>query len=557
MKSSVGKALSVGLMIMGVAPLVQAQKTTPRLVVGIVVDQMRQEYLYRYAPKFGKGGFNRLTGDGFMLTNAHYNYVPTFTGPGHASVYTGTTPAIHGIIGNDWYDKVSRTMVNCVGDERQKPVGSPNGNGDVSPWRMLSTTITDELEIATQRRAKVVGISMKDRGAVLPAGHTPDGAYWYDGGTGNFITSTYYKQGTPEWLDIFNNRKLADQYLNQEWKTLLPIDQYKESGIDDSQYEVKLKGKEKPTFPYNLKELRKQNGELDMINYVPFGDDLLTELAKTVVEAETMGKDEWTDFLSISYSTPDIIGHSMGPNSIEVEDTYLRLDKNIEDLLTTLDQRVGAGQYVVFLTADHAVADIAQGLKDWNIPGGNFKIAALETELGDFLQKYFPGKKVIEKIYNQQIFLNPELFDGDPKSSGIDFVIATELITNFLLAHDGIAQVYTRALLRQGAYDEKGVKGMIIRGYNAKRSGDIAFELEPGWVNSAGTLGTTHGSSYAYDTHVPMVFYGTGIRKGSSDLYHPITDIAPTLSVLLRIKFPNGCTGQPISELALGTTANK
>src|SRR6478609_5152114 len=524
-----------------------AKPAKPKLVVGIVVDQMRQEYLYRYSGKFGEGGFKRLMNDGFMLKNAHYNYVPTYTGPGHASIYTGTTPAIHGIIGNDWYDKELKKGVNCVGDDKQKPVGSELGNGDVSPWRMLSTTITDELELATQRRSKVVGVSIKDRGAVLPAGHTPDGAYWYDGG--KFITSTYYKPALPIWVDQFNALKLPDQYLNQEWKTILPIEQYKESGPDDSPYEAKFVGKERPVFPYNLKELRKLNGEFDLLTRTPFGNDLLTEMAKTACKSEEMGKDEWTDFLTVSYSSPDIIGHAMGPNSVELEDTYIRLDKNLEDLFILLDKEVGKDQYTVFLTADHAVVDVPQYLKDLKIPAGNFNGANLEVKLNEFLASYFPGKKIIESISNDQVFLNQELFAGDPKTSGIDMLIATELISKFLLSTEGVADVFSESLLRQGSYEEKGPKGFVIRGYHAKRSGDIAFTLQPGWIGSNSVTGTTHGSSYTYDTHVPILFYGAGVKKGSSSQYHTITDIAPTLSVLLKVKFPSGCTGQPVSEL--------
>ncbi len=530
----------------------QAQSTEqvrPSLVVGIVVDQMRQEYLYRFESKFGEGGFKRMMREGFMLTNAHYNYSPTYTGPGHASIYTGTTPAIHGIIGNDWYDKESKLMVNCVGDDRQKPVGSEVGKGDVSPWRMLSTTITDELELSTQRRSKVVGISIKDRGAVLPAGHISDGAYWYDGKTGKFISSTYYKAALPVWVDQFNALNLADNYLNQEWKTLLPIEQYKESGPDDSPYEIKLAGKDRSVFPYNLKELRKLNGQFELLAYTPFGDDLLSEMAKAALKGEEMGKDEWTDFLTISFSSPDIIGHAMGPNSIELEDTYLRLDKNLEDLFAVLDKEIGKGKYTAFLTADHAVADVPQYLRDIKVPAGNFNVASMQAKLNEFLLAYFPGKKVIESISNDQVFLNQELFAGDPKSSGIDLLIATELISKYLLSAEGVAEVFSESLLHQGSYSEAGIKGMIIRGYNAKRSGDIVYTLQPGWISSISPKGTTHGSPYSYDTHVPILFYGAGINKGSSSQYHSIIDIAPTLSVLLKVKFPSGCTGMPIKEI--------
>jgi predicted AlkP superfamily pyrophosphatase or phosphodiesterase len=527
-------------------PKEQAQ---PNLVVGIVIDQMRQEYLYRFESKFGEGGFKRMMRDGFMLTNAHYNYVPTFTGPGHASIYTGTTPSVHGIIGNDWYDKESKLMVNCVSDDRQKPVGSDIGNGDVSPWRMLSTTITDELELSTQRRSKVVGISIKDRGAVLPSGHTSDGAYWYDGKTGKFISSTYYKAALPVWVDHFNSLNLADGYLNQEWKTLLPIEQYKESGPDDSPYEGRLAGKDRAVFPYNLKELRKLNGQFELLGYTPFGNDILTELAKNTIRGEEMGKDEWTDFLTISYSSPDIIGHTMGPNSVELEDTYLRLDKNLEDLFNLLDKEIGKGKYTVFLTADHAVADVPQYLKDIKIPGGNFNVTLMEARLTAFLATYFPGKKVIESISNDQVFLNQDLFSGEPKASGIDLLIATELIAKYLLSVEGVADVFSERILHQGSYSEGGIKGMMIRGYNSKRSGDIVYTLQPGWISSIAPKGTTHGSPYSYDTHVPVLFYGTGIKSGRSGQYHAITDIAPTLSVLLKVKFPSGCTGLPIQEI--------
>ena len=278
-----------------------AAQERPKLVVGIVVDQMRQEYLYRFEKKYGEGGFKRLVNNGFMLTNAHYNYVPTYTGPGHASVYSGATPSVHGIIGNDWWDKNFKRTVNCVEDDRYRPVGNPEGNGDVSPWRMLSSTITDELKIFTQKKSKVIGISIKDRGAVLPAGHLADGAYWYDGKSGKFISSTYYMAALPGWAENFNGLKLADGYLNQTWNTKFPINQYTESSADESLYERKLQGKDKPTFPYNLKELRKLNGEFDLLTTTPFGDDLLTDFAKASVIGEQLGKDADTDFLTISY----------------------------------------------------------------------------------------------------------------------------------------------------------------------------------------------------------------------------------------------------------------
>jgi len=537
-------------MLFSIVCFAQKEKNQgPKLVVGIVVDQMRQEYLYRFYSKFSEGGFKRIMGAGFMLKNAHYNYAPTFTGPGHASIYTGTTPAIHGIIGNDFYEKALNKSVNCVEDARYAPVGTGEGNGDVSPWRMLSTTITDELKVSSQRKSKVIGISFKDRGAVLPAGHMADAAYWFDGKSGRFISSTYYMSKLPVWVDAFNKRNLADAYLSKTWNTSLPIEQYTESGPDDAPYENKLGGKERPTFPYNLKELRKKSSGFDLLSSTPFANDYLTELAKATLEGEQLGTRLSTDFLTISYSTPDIIGHAMGPNSIEVEDTYIRLDKNIEELLTKLDGQVGDGNYTLFITADHAVAEVSQYLIDSKIPAGYYNVESLEKRLKEFLRKYFPGKEIIADISNYQIFLNQDVFSENPRTSGVDLIIATELINNFLMSEEGIANGYTESALRQASFTEGGLRGMVMRGYNAKRSGDIAYVLQPGWMEWDRSQGSTHGSPYSYDTHVPMLFYGFGVKQGSSVRYHPITDIAPTLSVLLQIKFPSGCTGQPIDEL--------
>jgi hypothetical protein len=520
----------------------------PRLVVGIVVDQMRQEYLYRFYNKFGDGGFKRMMQDGFMLKNAHYNYAPTVTGPGHASVYTGSTPAIHGIISNEWYDKNLRREVNCVNDPNQKPVGSTNG-GTVSPWRLLTTTITDELKLSSQKRSKVIGVSLKDRGAVLPGGHMADAAYWFDSKSGNFISSTYYLTELPAWAVKFNSLKLAEKYLSQEWKTVYPIEQYTESGADDSPYEVKIGGKDKPTFPYNLKELRKKGDGFDLLPTTPFGNDIVTDMAKAALDGEKLGQGSDPDFLAISFSTPDVLGHAVGPNAVEIEDTYIRLDRNIEELLKKLDAQVGAGNYTLFLSADHAVADVAQYLRDNRIPAGYFNYANIKANLNDYLQKYFPGKDVIEAIDGDQIFFDQSAFQNDPKASGVEMLVATELVVNFLMAQDGVANAYSQHLLRQGRYDEEGTKGMVIRGYHPKRSGDVVLVLEPGWYGGSRVQGTTHGSAYTYDTHVPIIFYGHGIKKGSSVKYHRVTDIAPTLSILLNIKFPNGCTGQPVEEI--------
>jgi predicted AlkP superfamily pyrophosphatase or phosphodiesterase len=546
------KQLALIFLFLLIGSSIFAQKTDtdrPKLVVGIVVDQMRQEYLYRFSSKFGEGGFKRMMDEGFMLQNAHYNYAPTVTGAGHASVYTGTTPAIHGIIGNDWYDKEGKKNVYCVGDEKYSTVGSASvEDGKMSPQRMLATTITDELKISTQKKAKVVGISIKDRGSILPAGHMADAAYWYDEKVGKFISSTFYMTALPGWVDNFNKRNLPDKYLSQVWNPLYPIEQYVDSGPDNTPYEGKLGGKEKPTFPYDLPAMFKKSG-YDILSYTPFSNDYLTEMAKAAIDGEKMGSDESPDFLCVSYSAPDKLGHAVGPNGIELEDMYLRLDRSLADLFKKLDEVAGKGNYVVFLSADHAVAENPQYLIDNKVPAGYMRNSNLKARLNPFLQTYFPGKDVVQSIMNEQVYFNHDAFSSDPKTGGMDILIATELTVNYLLQEKGVANAFPKTLLRQGAFNEAGHKGMAIRGYNPKRSGDITIILEPAWYESSSVVGTTHGSSYTYDTHVPILFFGKGIKHGTSVLPHTITDIAPTLAILLKTKFPNGCTGQPIAEL--------
>ena len=281
----------------------------------------------------------------------------------------------------------------------------------------------------------------------------------------------------------------------------------------------------------------------------PFGNDLLTEFAKAALTGEKMGLGSETDFLTVSFSSTDAVGHRLGPNALEVEDVYLRLDRNIADLLSFLDRHVGKDNYVVFLTADHGVSNVAQELIDNRVPSGYFNSSEMREGLKKYLAQYFPGKDLIESISGDQIFLNNDLFDTNPRNSGIDLLIASELISRYLMSLDGVVNVYTESVLRNARFDEGGIKGMVVRGHHPRRGGDIVYVLEPGWYSSDSKVGSTHGSPYTYDTHVPILFYGGGIKKGSTVRYHTVTDIAPTLSMILHVKFPSGCTGQPIAEL--------
>jgi predicted AlkP superfamily pyrophosphatase or phosphodiesterase len=515
----------------------------PKLVVGIVVDQMRYDYIYRYWNKFGNDGFKRLVNEGFFCRNTNFNYVPTYTGPGHASIYSGTTPAVHGIIANDWYDKTTGKNLYCAGDKNSIGVGTTANEGKRSPVNMLTSTITDELRISSNMKSKVIGVALKDRSSILPAGHIANAAYWYDGSIGGFITSTYYMKELPVWVQEFNKKELAKKYLSQPWNTILPIEMYTESLPDDNKYEFVAKGETKPVFPHNLPELMKANGGLNMIRSTPFGNSLTKDFAIDVMKNENLGKSEATDFLAISFSSPDYIGHAYGPNSVEQEDDYIRLDKDLAELLKFIDEQVGKNNALIFLTADHAAPEVPSYLIDLKIPAGYVAESKILKNLKDHLLKSY-GDTLALSFENQQVFLNHAAIDNKK----LDLEKVQNEVAAFLLNAEGVAEVLTATTLNNTSFTE-GSRYLMQKGFNAKRSGDVLVNYFPGWVDGYSKTGTTHGSPYSYDTHVPLIFHGWNIQQGSSAEQVYITDVAATLAMMLNIQFPNGCTGKPISFL--------
>lgn len=515
----------------------------PKLVVGIVVDQMRQEYLLRYDEKFGDDGFKRLVNQGFMARNAHYNYMPTYTGPGHASIYTGTTPATHGIIGNDWYDRELKRTIYCAEDTTVSAVGGSEGNGQISPRNMVANTITDQLKLSTQKKGKVLAVSVKDRGSALPAGHMADGAYWYDGKTGAFMTSTFYMDELPDWVKRFNGKKLAKKYLSQIWNPILPIESYVESDEDNTPYENLMTGKETAEFPYDLGKMLKENGDMGILSATPFGNTIVADFAREALIAEQMGQDSITDFLSVSFSSTDYVGHAFGPGSVEVEDTYIRLDRELASLLKELDDKVGKGEYVVFLTSDHAVVEVPQFLIDNKLPGGYIDIKKIAGVIEQDLQnQYGEGTWIVNA--SNEIFLNRELI----REKGLNLAEMQEFVAKRLLNFEGIKETFTAMDMQNYEYT-RGRRMLLQMGYNFQRSGDVLYTTESGYLSSRGRQGTSHGSGYNYDTHVPMIFYGWGIPQGETVAYHEITDIAPTIAMLLNIMLPSASDGQPIREM--------
>ena len=529
--------------IVGVEIVANSNEEKPKLVVGIVVDQMRYDYLQRYWDKFGEGGFKRLVNDGFSCKNTHYNYAPTYTGPGHASIYTGTTPTTHGIIANTWYDKFNDTMYYCVSDVKMKTIGSSSTSGHMSPNSLLTTTITDELRLSNNNLSKVIGIALKDRASVLPAGHNANGAYWYDGATGNWITSSFYNSQLPDWLNKYNVKANYTKYLSESWKTLNPIESYEFYKNDNSLFETKLVGEKTSAFPHKVHEIKDQNNGPEIIKATPFGNTITREVAIEALVGEQLGKDNITDFLAISFSSTDIIGHKYGVNSVELEDTYLRLDKELAELLTALDTKVGEDNYLLFLTADHAVVRIPNRLKEQKIPAGYVNEEQLMIKLQEYLKEEYGEGKWLNNLSNNQVFINEDfVYEKDINLEDMENNIA-----RFLLDIDGVANALTSGDLLSGSFANFQLD-LVKNGYHQKRSGNIALVLESGWIGYRET-GTTHGSPYNYDTHVPLLWFGKNIRKGSSVDYIAITDIAPTIAMFLDIQFPSGCSGRPIKIL--------
>ena len=341
----------------------------PALVVGIVVDQMRYDYLYKYQDRYSDNGFKRLMREGLNCQDNHYNYAPTVTAAGHASVYTGTVPAVHGIVGNDWTDVATGKKVYCTEDSTVTTVGTTGKTGFMSPKNLWTSTITDQLRISQNFRSKTIAIALKDRGAILPGGHTANGSYWYDSKEGRWITSTFYMKELPSWVQKFNAEEKALKYVKQGWNTLYPIDTYVQSAEDNLPFEGKLPSEKTPTFPHALEG----PNPLEIIRSTPYGNSITKDFALKAIEEEKLGQNNNTDFLAVSFSSTDYVGHAFGPQSIELEDTYLRLDRDIAEILSYLDKQFGKDRVLVFLTADHAVAEVPGYLQSKKMPGGVFE----------------------------------------------------------------------------------------------------------------------------------------------------------------------------------------
>lgn len=519
-----------------------SQPERPKLVVGLVVDQMRWDFLYRYYEKYGNDGFKRLLNQGYSLNNVHINYIPTYTAVGHTTIYTGSVPAIHGIAGNDWFDKTTGKNVYCTTDESVKPVGTADAKaGSHSPKNLWATTVTDQLRLATNFQAKVVGVSLKDRASILPAGHNPTGAYWFDDSTGNFVTSSYYMQALPKWVNDFNAQKIPDELVKNGWNTLLPISQYTESSPDNSPWEGLLGSAKTPTFPYsNLAadyQVKKDN-----IRSTPFGNTLTLKIAEAAIKGESLGAGAVTDFLAVNLASTDYAGHKFGPNSIEVEDVYLRLDRDLAEFFKYLDQNIGKNQYTVFLSADHGGAHSVGFMQEHQMPAGFY--GEDNKEFNKMLKERFNVDNLIAKVTNNQVYLDDKVISDNK----LDSEEVKQALLDILNKDKSVLFAVDMKKAGLSSVPEP-LKTRIVNGYNWQRSGDIQVVYHDSWLPAYSRLGTTHGAWNSYDSHIPLIFMGWGIKNGESNREYNMTDIAPTLSALLHIQFPSGNIGNPIVEV--------
>ncbi len=511
----------------------------PKIVVGLVVDQMRWDYLVRFRARYGPDGFRRLLSQGFSCDNTLIDYSPSVTACGHTAVYTGSVPAITGIVNNDWYDRYHHKKIYCTEDTTVSLIGVTHDSTaglaarmGMSPANLLTTTLGDEMNMADNFKSKVVGVALKDRAAILPAGHTAMAAFWFDDKAGHFISDSYYMQQLPDWAQQFNAGPNMDKYRHHKWETLYPVASYTQSTPDDESYENVSAGEQKPVFPHH-----------NSIRSGPGGDDLTLDFAKAAILGYRLGEGEATDLLAISLSSPDGVGHQYGPNSLEIEDTYLRLDRNIAGFLTWLDGRFGKGNYLIFLTADHGVTPAPGYSLEHRMPAGTWDPDKMATVLNDSLAAKFQVTGGVEAIVELQLYLNREVFE----QKGVALQTVESYITKLTTTWPGIAGILPEESLALATLPP-AVRDRLINGYNRQRSGDMAILPQPGWKIGS-PKGADHGLVYPDDTHIPLLFMGWKIAPGHTDRPVKMTDIAPTLSALLQIQVPSGCIGQPIEEI--------
>lgn len=517
----------------------------PRLVIGIVVEQLKYDQLEKFRDRLGENGIKRLINEGTYFKNASFEYMLSQSAPGHATISTGSEPSYHGITSDSWYLPLKDELIYCSKDNEVNPVGGTFENGLYSPVNLQASTFSDELEMSTGRNSKVFGIGMKESSAIFSAGHTADAAYWFDNATGTWMSSTYYINALPAWVNDFNAMKFSETYLNDTWNLLRPARDYYDCLRDSNNFEL---GFNKINyFPYDLKKIRSKFNSKDdfaLLRETPAGNSLTTSFAIRLIEKEGLGKDDITDYLSICYSATDCIGHRFGPSSMEMGDAILRLDEEIKNLLTFLNDSIGKKNVLIYFTSAHGVSEIPSILESNRIPAGYFKQNQALQLLRTYLNAVYGEGDWVKGYSERQIFLNRTLIE-DARLSLDD---VQKKVARFLVQFTGVAAAYPYSAFEANDFGNGNLK-RIINNFNPQRSGDVIVTLNPGWVEKKGDWITDHNSPYEYDTHVPLIWYGWTVNRATVTRHVNMTDIAPTLSSLCKVPYPNACTGEPLVEL--------
>jgi predicted AlkP superfamily pyrophosphatase or phosphodiesterase len=512
-----------------------------RLVVGIVIDQFRYDYLARFEDLFVEGGFKRLLNHGAVFANANYVHTPTYTACGHATFMSGATPALNGIIGNEWFDRETGNRVTSVSDDSVKLLGGREGTSGMSPSKLIGSTIGDELKLANLGQSKVIGISLKDRSAILPAGKRPNAAYWFDNNSGNLVSSTYYFNDLPAWVKKFNQEQRPDRFFGKRWERLLPQSSYQRSGADDVPYEKSSIGNK---FPFTITGGEESPGPRFYSHFelTPFGNQYLVEFARAAIENEKLGADEVTDLLTISFSSNDLIGHAFGPYSQEVQDVSLRTDRMLAEFFDYLDKKIGLDHVVITLTADHGVAPVPEQVRELGY-GGRLEAKVVTEAVETALDQRFVDEKWVLSFINGNVYLDDSVFERR-KIAAEDVERAA---CQAVMKISGISVCFTRSQLISGGLPNTMIARSVANGFYPQRNGNLIVVTQPFYFFGEG-LATTHGSPYSYDTHVPVILAGGGIVPGTYyDACSP-ADIAPTLAALLKIQAPSNTTGRILSE---------
>jgi len=519
----------------------------PKLVIGIIVEQLRYDQLERIRDILPDNGLKRMVNEGTYYRNVSLDYLSTQAAPGYATISTGATPSVHGIISDSWFHPFNDQMIFCVEDPASNAVGGTFETGLFSPVNLLSSTFADELQMATCGAAKVYGIGMKEIGAILTAGHAADGAFWYDNRTGTWMSSTYYCSKLPDWLMDLNAMLMPAHYLSQPWNTLMTPSLYPGCQPDSSTMERGFNNQ--AWFPYDLKTMSTQGKLLNItrdysvLRETPFADDFTTELALRLIDNEQLGQDDVTDYLAITYSATDYIGHRFGPSSVEASDALARLDRNIELLIDKIDKTLGKKNVLVYFVSAHGVSEIPAVLEKSRIPSGYFRVNQSLQLLRSYLNAVYGQGDWVKGFFDSQIFLNRDLIED----ADISLEDIQKKVARFMVQFSGIATAAPTSAFEMSDF----VGGLLVKmnnNYNPQRSGDVMIALNPGWVEKTDDV-TGHNSPYEYDSHVPLIWYGWTASKASVTRSVSTRDIAGTLSVLCKIPIPNSANGDPLHEL--------